>query len=74
MGVVAVGRGPVDEPTEARFRADPGGEAVGLARAGCEGAWLPLQLTEDQAAAAAAPYVPLTTIDDVYPERPDRPT
>ena len=23
-------------------------------------------------AAAAAPYVPLTTIDDVYPERPDR--
>jgi orotate phosphoribosyltransferase len=24
------------------------------------------------AAAAGAPYVPLTTIDDVYPERPDR--
>src|SRR3954453_3459427 len=24
-------------------------------------------------AAAAAPYEPLTTIDDVYPERPDRP-
>ena len=23
-------------------------------------------------AAAGAPYVPLTTIDDVYPERPDR--
>ena len=23
-------------------------------------------------AAAAAPYVALTTIDDVYPERPDR--
>jgi len=22
--------------------------------------------------AAQAPYVPLTTIDDVYPERPDR--
>jgi orotate phosphoribosyltransferase len=25
-------------------------------------------------AAAGAPYVPLATIDDVYPERPDRPT
>jgi orotate phosphoribosyltransferase len=24
------------------------------------------------AAAAGAPYVPLTTIDDVYPDRPDR--
>jgi orotate phosphoribosyltransferase len=23
-------------------------------------------------AAAGAPYVPLATIDDVYPERPDR--
>ena len=23
-------------------------------------------------AAAGAPYLPLTTIDDVYPERPDR--
>jgi orotate phosphoribosyltransferase len=23
-------------------------------------------------AAAGAPYVPLTTIDDIYPERPDR--
>ena len=25
-------------------------------------------------AAADAPYLPLTTIDDVYPERPDRET
>ena len=25
-----------------------------------------------KAAAAGAPYTPLTTIDDVYPERPDR--
>jgi orotate phosphoribosyltransferase len=27
---------------------------------------------ETIAAAAGAPYVALTTIDDVYPERPDR--
>jgi hypothetical protein len=25
-----------------------------------------------RAAASGAPYTPLTTIDDVYPERPDR--
>ncbi len=27
---------------------------------------------ETISAAAAAPYTPLATIDDVYPERPDR--